>query len=92
MRGVPLIEAGESRKVELDVCVVAELRNGKIHKAREYFDSATMSRQLGLDPQRLAALFEGLGAKAETDKTKPGQSAEDIVKVPSRRWLELRVA
>ena len=38
---------------ELPVCFVGEIENGKIRRAREYWDVATVARQLGLpSPER----------------------------------------
>lgn len=34
---------------ELPVCFVCEIEDGKIRRAREYWDAAAMARQLGLD-------------------------------------------
>jgi ketosteroid isomerase-like protein len=33
---------------ELPVCFVCEIEDGKIHRAREYWDAASMARQLGV--------------------------------------------
>ena len=33
---------------EMPVCFVCEIQNGKIRRAREYWDSATVARQMGL--------------------------------------------
>ena len=38
------------RAVRLQLCEVLQLRDGKIVRGRSYFDSATMLRQLGLQP------------------------------------------
>ena len=38
------------RSVEINMCNVMELRDGKIHREREYFDRLTMLEQLGVAP------------------------------------------
>ena len=40
--------APTGRKVELPVCNVIEVRDGKIYAEREYFDSAHLMQQLGV--------------------------------------------
>jgi len=38
-----------NRKVEVPVCNIAEIRDGKIYAEREYFDNAFMLQQLGIE-------------------------------------------
>jgi steroid delta-isomerase-like uncharacterized protein len=40
--------APTGRSVSLPICTVFELRDGKIHREREYMDMATMMTQLGV--------------------------------------------
>jgi len=42
--------APTGRKVTIPVCIVIEVRDGKIYAEREYFDSAFMMQQLGVMP------------------------------------------
>jgi steroid delta-isomerase-like uncharacterized protein len=43
--------APTGRAVEINICNVMELRDGKIHREREYFDMLTMLTQLGVATQ-----------------------------------------
>lgn len=43
------------KKVEIMVCDVLEMRDGKIHTEREYMDFATMMQQLGVMPAAATA-------------------------------------
>ena len=40
----------QAAKVEISICNVMELRDGKIYREREYMDRLTMLEQLGLAP------------------------------------------
>jgi predicted ester cyclase len=40
--------AATGRSVDVTVCNIVELRDGKIYREREYFDSLTMMSQLGV--------------------------------------------
>ena len=42
--------APTGRKMSVPVCLVLEIRDGKIYAEREYFDSAVMMQQLGVMP------------------------------------------
>jgi hypothetical protein len=64
LRGVQIIPEGATRSVETRVCVIAHIRDGKMDRAREYFDSGSMARQLGLDSAPVAAMYSSLGADA----------------------------
>jgi ketosteroid isomerase-like protein len=64
MQGVQIIPAGIERAIDLKVCVIAHVRDGKMDVAREYWDSASMARQLGLDNARVAAVYSSLGTDA----------------------------
>ena len=46
LMGIP----ATGRKVEVSICTVLDIRNGKIYAEREYFDSAFMMQQLGVMP------------------------------------------
>jgi ketosteroid isomerase-like protein len=37
---------------ELAVCFVCEIKDGRIHRAREYWDAASVARQLGIPEQQ----------------------------------------
>ena len=43
------------RMMDMPFCEVMEVRDGKIRRARLYFDSATLMRQLGVVPQLATA-------------------------------------
>ena len=43
------------RRMELPVVTVLEIRDGKIHTEREYFDSGYMMQQLGVTPAAATA-------------------------------------
>src|SRR5438128_426391 len=47
--GVEIVPEGGARSVEIRVCVIAHIRDGKMDRAREYFDSRVIARQLGPD-------------------------------------------
>ena len=51
-----LIPAGVSRKLVLKVFVVLPLRDGKRQVGREYWDSASVTRQLGVSDSQLSVL------------------------------------
>jgi steroid delta-isomerase-like uncharacterized protein len=38
------------KTIELGLCDVIEVRDGKVHREREYFDQMTMMQQLGVTP------------------------------------------
>ena len=42
--------APTGRRVEIPIVTVLEIRDGKVHTEREYFDNAYMLQQLGLMP------------------------------------------
>ncbi len=44
LQNVSVVPEGVSRNLELKVCVIAHVRNGKMDVAREYWDSANMAR------------------------------------------------
>jgi steroid delta-isomerase-like uncharacterized protein len=44
--------APTGRAIEINMCNVMELREGKIHREREYFDRLTMLEQLGVAPSK----------------------------------------
>lgn len=49
LHGIDVSEAKPtSEMVELQECVVFHIKNGKIDRAREYWDAATLNRQLGI--------------------------------------------
>jgi hypothetical protein len=62
VQGVTIIAAAVERTVELKVCVIAHIRDGKMDIVREYWDSATMGRQLGLDSTKVATAYSSLGS------------------------------
>ena len=43
------------RRVEIPIVTVLEMRDGKVHTEREYFDNAHMLQQLGLMPAAATA-------------------------------------
>jgi steroid delta-isomerase-like uncharacterized protein len=43
------------REMELQFCTVSQIRDGKIVKARDYYDLATIMQQLGLMPEAASA-------------------------------------
>ena len=47
--------APTGRRMELPVVTVLEIRDGKIHTEREYFDSGYMMQQLGVTPAAATA-------------------------------------
>jgi ketosteroid isomerase-like protein len=61
LRGVEVVPDGVTRSVETRVCVIAHVSNGKMDRAREYFDSGGIARQLGLDSATVAAMYSSLG-------------------------------
>ncbi len=66
LRGVELVPTGATRSVDTRVCVIAHIRDGKMDRAREYFDSGSIARQLGLDSATVAAMYSALGAEASS--------------------------
>ena len=47
------------KKVEIVMCNVMELRDGKIHREREYFDRLAMLEQIGIAPEPQASPVTG---------------------------------
>ncbi len=47
--------APTGRKIELPVCDIVEVRDGKIYAEREYFDAAAMMHQLGVQSKQSLA-------------------------------------
>ena len=64
-RGLAIVPEGATRSIELRVCVIAHIHDGKMARAREYFDSGSIARQLGLDSATVAAMYSSLGAEAK---------------------------
>lgn len=52
VHGIDVSKAKDKgQRIILKVCFVAEMKDGKIHRAREYYDVSTMTRQMGIaDP------------------------------------------
>ncbi len=49
LHGIDISNAEPARDMfELPVCFVCEIENGRIHRAREHWDAASMARQLGV--------------------------------------------
>ena len=51
LMGIP----ATGRKVEVSICTVLDIRNGKIYAEREYFDVLHMMQQLGVAPAAATA-------------------------------------
>lgn len=66
VRGVTIIPEGISRTIDTEVCVIAHIRDGKMDRAREYFDSATFAPQLKVDSASVAAMYSSLGTHADS--------------------------
>jgi len=47
--------APTGRRVEIPIVTILEMRDGKVHTEREYFDNAYMLQQLGLMPAAATA-------------------------------------
>lgn len=62
LQNVIVVPAGVSRNLELKVCVIAHVRNGKMDVAREYWDSASMARQLHVDSALLEAMYASMSS------------------------------
>ena len=56
------------RSVEFELCEVYQIRNGRIHSARTYFDAANLMRQLGTLPEP-----ERTSSTEETSPIRPGE-------------------
>ncbi|WP_156664341.1 MULTISPECIES: nuclear transport factor 2 family protein [unclassified Mycobacterium] len=53
LHGIDISRAEPTSDVfELPVCFVCEIKDGRIHRAREYWDAASASRQLGVHEQQ----------------------------------------
>ncbi|OBB93420.1 hypothetical protein A5781_18635 [Mycobacterium sp. 852002-30065_SCH5024008] len=53
LHGIDISHAEPTSDVfELQVCFVCEIKDGRIHRAREYWDAASVSRQLGVREQQ----------------------------------------
>jgi limonene-1,2-epoxide hydrolase len=64
VKNIEILPEGASRTIQLEVCIVFHIKNGKFCHGREYFDTATLGRQLGVNGNALADVYssEGLGA------------------------------
>lgn len=94
--------APTGRRVEIDVCNVIEVRDGKIAVEREYYDSLSMLRQLGVAEGALAVAREPIVVKRfdAADETRtPDRTRVDVVDLgtskaarltlqPGWRWSE----
>lgn len=94
--------APTGRRVELDVCNVIEVRNGRIAVEREYFDSLSMLRQLGMADGESTSAGEPIVVKRfdAADETRtPDKTRVEVVDLgttkaarltaqPGWRWSE----
>lgn len=75
------------RPVEFELCEVYQIRNGKVHSARTYFDAADLMRQLGAlpEPERVSRPEEATATRAGevSPRTEPANA-------PPRRHEEAR--
>jgi steroid delta-isomerase-like uncharacterized protein len=66
------------RRVEFELCEVYQIRNGKIHSARTYFDVAGLMSQLGVlqeepEPERTARAEEASPTAEEAPPARAGE-------------------
>lgn len=94
--------APTGRRVEVDVCNVIEVRDGKIALEREYFDSLSMLRQLGVTGDAPATAREPIVVKrfdAPDETRTPDKTRVEVVDLgaskaarltaqPGWRWSE----
>jgi predicted ester cyclase len=75
------------RPVEFELCEVYQIRNGRIHSARTYFDAADLMRQVGALPEP-----EGTSRTEEAPPTRAGEvsSRTDPASAPPRKEEEAR--
>ncbi len=61
LHGIDISSAKPTTDVfELAVCFVCEIKNGRIHRAREYWDAAGVARPLGVaEPNVIQTLIRG---------------------------------
>lgn len=66
-------------KFALQVCFVCEIRNGKIHRAREYWDAESMKRQFGMEDEDGTPVpaTQGLTVKAIMEEMIPQTIRDD---------------
>lgn len=69
VHGIDVSKAKDKgQRVVLKVCFVAEMKDGKIYRAREYYDVSTMTRQMGIaDPMSsiLKFIMKLMGGRKE---------------------------
>ena len=61
--GTTLLADGEQREVVTHTCVVFLMKEGKLWRGQEYFDTTAMAEQLGLSPDMLARMYASLAEK-----------------------------
>jgi hypothetical protein len=60
---VTILPDGVSREVVTKTCIVFLMKEGKLFRGQEYFDTTSVAEQLGLDHETLAKLYSSMGAK-----------------------------
>jgi len=66
IKDVEIIPKGVTRTTKQLVCVIFHFRGGKFDVGREYFDTSTYARQLGLSPTMVAELFSSFGSESKS--------------------------
>jgi ketosteroid isomerase-like protein len=61
---ITLLPEGVSREVVTKTCVVFQMKDGKLYRGAEYFDTTSVAEQLGLDHEVLAKLYSALGKRS----------------------------
>jgi steroid delta-isomerase-like uncharacterized protein len=86
-QNVTLVPEGVTRDVVTKACVVFQIRNGLLDRAREYFDAFSMAQQLGLDRDALAKMYASLGSKEDlAEVRKAPHSATETVSMFIDAW------
>jgi steroid delta-isomerase-like uncharacterized protein len=87
IQNVTVIPEGVNQTVVSKACVVFQMKNGKIDRAREYFDSFSMAQQLGLDRAALAKMYSSLGsADISSKRVETTRTALETVRLFFDAW------
>jgi hypothetical protein len=60
---VTILPEGVSREVITKTCLIFLMKESKLYRGQEYFDTTSIAEQLGLDHETLAKLYASMGAK-----------------------------
>lgn len=84
---VTVLPEGVMRTVVTKACVIFQMREGKIHRAQEFFDMLSMPQQLGLDRVTLEKMYASLASKPDfASNEKAVRTAKETVRLFFDAW------